>query len=556
MSKGKKELMVAPLGGCGELGKNMLVVRYGGEIVVLDAGSMIPEEEMLGVDTVIPDISYLKEHRQRVRGIVLSHGHEDHVGALPHLLRELPVTVYGTPLTMGLLARKLEGQGVGNLGRFFHVVPTGQKVRLGTFTVEFVHVNHSIPDAAALVVHTPVGVVAYTGDFKFDQTPVDGRYTDMRRLSELGERGVLLLLSESTRAEYPGYTPSEAQVDQRLEPIFLQAAGRVLLSTVATNLHRVQQVLQHAARQGRKVTLVGQSLVEAVQVAQDLGFLEYPRGLLVSWEELASLPPRQQVVLASGSQGNPLAMLAPQAMGGERDFRLMDGDTVIILAGEPLANRRTTAHIIDELFLEGARVYHALENGVSPSGHASQEELKMMINLLQPQYFMPVHGEYRQLVHHARIARAVGIPEDNIIVLENGSSLTLGAKGPRLSGKIEAGQVLVDGLGVGDVGKVVLRDRQQLSQDGILIAVITMDRDRGEVVAGPDIISRGFVYMRESEELMAEARDHVREVLERCQKKRIDEWSAIKRQVRESLARFLYEKTRRRPMILPIIMEI
>ncbi|MGI6576382.1 MAG: ribonuclease J [bacterium] len=554
--KNKKNINVIPLGGLGELGKNMLLIEYAGKILVLDAGLMLPEEEMLGIDCVIPDISYLLENRSRIQGIILSHGHEDHIGALPYILRDLPVPVYGTAFTLGLLRNKLREAKYGEQEVSLQELKVGESFSLGIFKLDIMHVNHNIPDAVAISVHTGAGIIVYTGDFKFDQTPVDGKLIDIGGLASLGDQGVLLLLAESTNAEKPGYANSERQVAKGIDKILLQAKGRVIIATYASNLHRVQQILERAQARGRKVVLLGNSLIDSVQTALQLGYFNFPQDLLVSWEELAQLPLESQLVLASGKRGNPFSILAPLAMGGERDFKINKDDIVVVAASSVRGNGKILTRIIDQLFLEGAQVIYEDNAGINASGHGQQEELKMMLNLVRPRYFVPIHGEYRQLVHHTKLAEAVGIPADNIFILENGSILELGPNSARIAGKVTAGKVLVDGLGVGDVGKVVLRDRHQLSQDGILIAVITMSKEQKKIIAGPDLISRGFVYVRESESLMDEAKEQVRQILETCAEKQITEWGTIKNKVRESLGKFLYDRTRRRPMILPIIMEI
>ena len=555
-AKNKDRMSIIPLGGFGESGKNMLAIEYDGEILVLDAGLMLPEEEMLGIDCVIPDISFLLENEEKIKGIVLSHGHEGHIGALPYILRELSAPVYGTPLTLGLVEDKLLGAGYSKGETKLQEVRLGERAQIGSFGVDFIRVNHSIPDAAALGIHTDLGTIVYTGDFKFDQTPADGRITDFNRLTELGDGGVLLLLSESTNAEKAGCTGSELEVEETLEKIFSQAEGRLIIAISAFNLNRLQQVLQLSQRRDRKVVLVGKDLMAAVRTASRLKYFQVPEKLVLNCGHMEDLPSNKQVILASGSRGSPFSILAPSALGGEREFKILPGDTVVIASGAGNLNGRMTTRIIDHLFLEGAQVIYEGISGIGASSHAAQEELKMMINLVRPRYFVPMHGEYRQLMHHSKLARAVGIPGERIFILENGNILQISAAGARVTGKVTAGKVLVDGLGVGDVGRVVLRDRRHLSQDGILIVVITMAKAKGEVVAGPDLISRGFVYVRESEDLLEEARDKVREVLDKCEENRVYEWSTIKSMVRQTLGRFLFERTRRRPMILPIIVEI
>lgn len=554
MAAQANKVLVTPLGGFGELGMNMLAIDDGEQILVLDAGLMLPEEEMLGIDCVIPDISYLLENKNRLQGIVVTHGHESHIGALPYILKDLPVPVYGTPLTIALLRNKLGQIGNNESQSILKQVTAGTSVQIGSFLVDFIRVSHNIPDAVALGVHTRVGTIVYSGDFKFDQTPVGGQLTDFHRLAELGDQGVLLLLSESVNAENPGYTISEREMGHNLNKNFTQAKERLLIVAYPYNLHLVSQVLELAREHGRKVSLIGKNLISAVRTAAQLGYLKIPTGLLIDLDELTKLPTAKQLVLAGGGGGDPFSILAPLGIDNENKFKILAGDTVVFTAGSAPRTGKLSTRIIDQLFLEGAHVIYDV--AVDVCGHASQEELKMMINIVRPRYFIPMHGEYRHLVQHADLAEAVGVPHERIIFLDNGNVLELNRSAAQIIGKVATGQILVDGLGVGDVGKVVLRDRRQLSQDGILIAVITMTRDGGEVVAGPDIISRGFVYVRESEVLMEEAKEQVREVLIRCSENRITEWSTIKNKIRECLGKFLYEKTRRRPMILPIIMEI
>lgn len=549
------KLSLIPLGGLGEIGKNMMAVRFGEAILLIDCGLMFPEEEMLGIDIVIPDISYLLDNREFVKGIVLTHGHEDHIGALPYVLRQINVPVYGTKLTLGILQGKLKEQNIADEA-VLHAVKTRETVEIGPFKVEFIKVSHSIPDAVAVAVHTPIGVVIHTGDFKIDQTPVDGQVTDFHRLAQLGEKGVLALLSDSTNVERPGYTMSECVVGNTFDEIFRQSEGRVIIATFASNVHRLQQAIHTACEQGRKVAVVGRSMVNVVNIACELGYLHIPAGTLIELDEANRLPKKKVVILTTGSQGEPMSALTRMAMSDHRQVEIIPGDTVIIAATPIPGNEKLVARIIDQLFKQGANVIYEAVSGIHVSGHPSQEELKLMINLVKPKFFVPVHGEYRMLIKHARLARDLGIPADHIFVVENGQILEFTRRTGRIAGKVTSGRVLVDGLGVGDVGNVVLRDRRQLSQDGILIVVLAIERESGQVVAGPDIVSRGFVYVRESEELMEDAKDKVKCALEKCGKRKISEWSAIKSQVRDALSKFLYEKTRRRPMILPIIMEL
>ncbi len=549
------KLSLIPLGGLGEIGKNMMAVRFGESILIIDCGLMFPEEEMLGIDIVIPDITYLLDNRDSVLGIVLTHGHEDHIGALPYVLRHLNVPVYGTKLTLGLLQGKLKEQNV--LGEAsLHTVKPRDSVQIGPFKVEFIRVSHSIPDAVSVAVHTPMGVVFHTGDFKFDLTPVDGQVTDFHRLSQLGEKGVLVLLSDSTNAERPGYTMSERVVGNTFDENFRQATERIIITTFASNVHRLQQAIQAAYKHGRKVAVVGRSMVNVITVATELGYMDIPEGLLIDLDEANKLPRNKIVILTTGSQGEPMSALTRMALSDHRQVDIMPGDTIIISATPIPGNEKLVARIIDQLFKQGARVIYELGSEIHVSGHPNQEELKLMLNLIRPKFFVPVHGEYRMLIKHAELAKDVGILPENIFVAENGQVLEFSRRSGRMTGRVTAGRVLVDGLGVGDVGNIVLKDRKQLSQDGILIVVLTIDHATGEVVAGPDIVSRGFVYVRESEQLLEEAKTRVKSALDKCSGKGVSEWSSIKAQVRDALGKFLYEKTRRRPMVLPIIMEI
>ncbi len=549
------KVSLIPLGGLGEIGKNMMVVRYGENILVIDSGLMFPEEDLLGIDIVIPDIAYLIENKNIVRGIVLTHGHEDHIGALPYVLKQLNVPVYGTKLTLGILGGKLREQHMLDNVKLNCVVPR-DIVSIGPFKVEFIRVSHSIPGAVALAIETPVGVIIHTGDFKIDPTPVDGEVTDFYRFTQRGEKGVLALLSDSTNVERPGYTMSERVVGQTFADTFRKARERIIVATFASNVHRLQQAITMASHYNRKVAVVGRSMVNVVNIACELGYLQMPDGLLVELDEASRLPRNQVVYLTTGSQGEPMSALTRMASGDHRQVEIMTGDTIIISANPIPGNEKLVSRVIDQLFKLGANVIYEAVSGIHVSGHPSQEELKLMINLVKPKYFIPVHGEYRMLIKHAQLAEDMGIAEANIFVGENGQVLELSKRGGRFAGRVTSGRVLVDGLGVGDVGNIVLRDRRQLSQDGILIVVVTISRDSGMIISGPDIVSRGFVYVRESEQLMDQAREKVKSALDKCSSRKISEWASIKSQVRDDLSKFLFEKTRRRPMILPIIMEI
>lgn len=555
MSKNGHKLMIIPLGGMGEIGKNMTVIQYDKEILIIDSGLMFPEEEMLGIDIVIPDISYLIENRENIKGIVITHGHEDHIGALPYVLQQLNIPLYGTKLTLGLVEGKLKEVKMKK-DICMNVITPPASVSIGNFKVDFIRVNHSIPDAVGLAIHTPMGVICHTGDFKLDQTPVNGEKADLNKFAKLGSEGVLVLMSDSTNAEREGYTMSEKVVGQTIEEIFRTVKGRIIVATFATNIHRIQQIFDAASKFARKVAVVGRSMVNVVNIAMDLGYLSVSESVLIELDDLNKLPKDKAVILTTGSQGEPMSALTRMAMSEHKKVCIIPGDTVLISATPIPGNEKFVARTIDHLFKQGADVIYEAISGVHVSGHASQEELKLMLNLISPKYFVPVHGEYRHLIHHAMLAKEVGIPDENIFIAENGRILEFTEDHAKMTGRVTAGKVLVDGLGVGDVGNIVLRDRKQLSQDGILIVVVTIDKETTEVIAGPDIISRGFVYVRESEELMEQAREKVKQALKKCQEENIREWSTIKSQVREFLGKYLFEQTRRRPMILPIIMEV
>lgn len=554
MAKTNQKLHIIPLGGLGEIGKNMTAIRYGDDIIVIDAGLMFPEDDMLGIDLVIPDISYLIENREHVRAIFLTHGHEDHIGALPYVLKQFDVPVYGTRLTLGILQGRLKEANVS--AACLRAVKAGDNVQAGRFSVSFMRVNHSIPDAVALAIETPIGTIVHTGDFKLDHTPVDGQVTDFHRMAELGDKGVLLMLADSTNAERTGFTKSERTVGVKFDEQFQQAQGRIIIATFSSNVHRIQQAVDSACRFHRKVAVIGRSMQNVVGIAIELGYLNVPEGTLIDIDEIGNYPAEQIVVMTTGSQGEPMSALTRMAMGEHRKVEIYPGDTVILSATPIPGNEKMVSKTVDLLFRLGANVVYEKEAGVHVSGHGSQEELKLIHNLIRPRFFMPVHGEYRHLIKHKKLAESLGMPKENILVAENGSVVEVTPNSIAITGKVTAGKVLVDGLGVGDIGNIVLRDRRQLSQDGILIVVITVDKQHCSVMAGPDIVSRGFVYVRESEKLMDEARDKVQVVLQRCEDSHITEWAMIKSSVRETLSRFLYEKTRRRPMILPIIMEV
>jgi ribonuclease J len=551
---GRGTLRYIPLGGVGEIGKNLALLWAGDDIVVLDSGLAFPEADMPGIDLVLPDIQFLLEHKHLVRGIFLTHGHEDHIGSLPYVLKQIDVPVFGSRLTMGIVELKIEEHHI-QLPAGSRVVQPGEVIRAGRMTVEFYRVNHSIPDAMGLIIKTPAGTVVHTGDFKIDHTPVDGHVAEFERLAKVGDEGVTLLLSDSTNAERPGITPSERTVGKALRRVIKEAPGRVLVASFASHVHRIAQAVEIAVEQGRRVAVVGRSMENVVRKALELGFLKMPEGTWAEVEELSKLPANKVLVLTTGSQGEPLSALSRMANADHRKIEILPGDTVIVAASPIPGNEKLVARTIDNLYRRGANVVYGIPMGVHVSGHAAQEELKLMLNLVRPRYFIPVHGEYRHLVHHAEIAREVGIPSDRIFVGENGTVFEFGLDGGRIVGSVPWGRVLVDGVGVGDVGHIVLRDRRQLSQDGVLIVVLGIDSNSGELVSGPDVVSRGFVYVRESEALMDEARQRVRDVVANLGDGP-SEWTTIKSAVRDALAKLMFDRTRRRPMILPIVVEV
>ena len=554
MARGPQKLQIIPLGGLGEIGKNMTVVRYEDEILLIDAGLMFPDEQMLGIDLVIPDITYLMENRDKLKAIVLTHGHEDHIGALPYILRQISVPVYGTRLTLGILEGRLEEANVDS--SMLHPVMQGDIINVGCFSVGFIRVNHSIPDAVGLSIKTPLGMIVHTGDFKLDYTPIDGKMTDFRRFSDLGNKGVLLMMADSTNAEREGHTLSESTVGAAFDKAFHNAKGRIIVATFSSNVHRIQQIVNTAVHYRRKVAVLGRSMVNVVNISLELGYLKAPDGTLVDIDEIDNYAYEKVVIITTGSQGEPMSALSRMSQSDHRKVMVVPGDTVIISATPIPGNEKMITRTVDNLLKLGANVVYGRENGIHVSGHASQEELKLMHNLVRPKFFIPVHGEYHMLVRHAKLAQTLGMPKENIFIADNGQILEFTKDRGSIAGRVPSGRVLVDGLGVGDVGNIVLRDRRQLSQDGIIIIVVTMDKENGRVVAGPDIVSRGFVYVRESEALMDKARYTVRDALLECESQGITEWSTIKSAVREALGRYLFEVTRRRPMILPIIMEV
>lgn len=551
--KKEKKLRIIPLGGLEQIGMNITVFEYNNDIVVVDCGIAFPEEEMLGIDLVIPDISYLKRNAHKVKGIVLTHGHEDHIGALPYVLKELNVPVYGTKLTLGLVDNKLREHKIIDACER-HVVKYGDRIQLGVFNVEFIQSNHSIADASALAIHTPAGVVIHSGDFKVDYTPIHGsKPIDLQRLGELGKEGVLLLMADSTNAERKGYTMSESSVGKSFDAIFAESAGsRIIVATFASNVDRVQQVIDSAVKYGRKVAVEGRSMVNVVSTATELGYLKMPQGTVIDSNQIRNTADEKLVIITTGSQGEPMAALSRMAYNQHKHISIKTGDKVILSSKPIPGNEKTVSRVINELFRQGADV---IFEDTHVSGHACQEELKLLHTLVKPKYFVPIHGEYRHLKRHAELARELGMPEERINIILAGDVFEISDGGGKVVNKIAMNQVLVDGLGIGDVGNIVLRDRRKLSQDGLMIVVVTMNKKTGKVISGPDIISRGFVYVRESGDLMQEAREVVSEALDEIMQGKHD-WNKIKNGIKDSLNNFLWQQIKRSPMILPIVTEV
>ncbi|MAF85124.1 MAG: ribonuclease J [Dehalococcoidales bacterium] len=547
-------LKIIPLGGLSEIGKNMMVVEYGNDIIIIDVGLMFPEEEMLGIDLVIPDISYLLERRERIRGIIITHGHEDHIGALPYLLPQLDVPVYSTKLTRGLISVKLKERKALS-GAKLKLIPPGGTIVLGKFKIEFFPVCHSIPDAVGLIINTPIGTIIHSGDFKLDYTPVCGKPTDLSRLAQLGSQGVLLLLADSTYAELPGYTPSEMVVGETLDHIMADAPGRGIITTFSSLVSRIQQVIDAAAKHQRRVFIVGRSMSDIVRMALDLGYLNASDGILGRIDELRGMPHNKIVLITTGSQGEPTSALVRIANRDHRQVHLVRGDTVVISATPIPGNEAVVNRTVDDLFKQGARVLYSKVAPVHVHGHASQEELKLLLNLVKPRFFVPIHGEYRHLSLHAKLAQSIGIPQDNTFVLEDGDILELSPNSGKITGKVTSGNVYVDGLSVGDIGSVVLRDRKMLSRDGIVMVIIAINRQTGKLIGRPDIISRGFVDITESRDMIEESRDLVARTLDHG-RTRPAEWGFINTKVRDTLYKFYYEQTKRRPMILPFMVKV
>jgi ribonuclease J len=533
----------------------MTVFEFCGDIIVIDCGVAFPDDEMLGVDLVIPDITYLLKNKEKVRAILLTHAHEDHIGALPYVLRELNVPLYGTKLTLGIVTNKLQEHGLDKSAKF-NIIRPGARLKLGAFEVETIRVNHSVADCVAFAVKTPVGMVVHTGDFKIDTTPIDKDMIDLARFGELGKEGVLMLLSDSTNAERPGLAMSESKVGAAFDSIFKGCEDRIIITTFASNVHRVQQIIDAAQKYGRKVAVSGRSMENIMATAMELGYMHIPKGILVNLDDINKYPPEKMVIVTTGSQGEPMSALYRMAFSDHKKVEIRPGDLVIMSASAIPGNEKLVNKVINELYKRGANVIHDTLHEVHVSGHACQEELKVMLRMISPRYFMPIHGEYRHLRRHALLAQSVGIDEKNIVIADIGKVVELDGNSCKMTSSVPAGRVMVDGLGVGDVGNIVLRDRTRLSQDGLIIVVVTMDGTHPKVLAGPDLISRGFVYVREAEDLMEEAKETAKRALAECLDAGIYDWGTLKNKVKCAVSDFLYTKTKRKPMILPVIMEV
>ncbi|MBR2704019.1 MAG: ribonuclease J [Clostridia bacterium] len=551
----KSKLKVIPLGGLEEIGKNITVFEYEDEIILVDCGLEFPEENMLGVDMVIPDVTYLEKNVDKVKGLVVTHGHEDHIGSIPYVLKKVNMPIYATKLTIGLIENKLEEHKLLNTTKLI-TVNQGETIKFGKIQVEFIRSCHSIPDSVMLAIKTPAGTVLHTGDFKIDHSPIDGQVMDFGRIAELGNEGILALMSDSTNAERKGYTMSESTVGDVFEKLFQGCTKRIVVATFASNVHRVQQILSSAVKHGRKVAVCGRSMMNMIETAIDLGYINVPENTFIDIDLIKNYNDDQLVIITTGSQGEAMSALKRMASGEHRKVVITPNDLIIISATPIPGNEKSVSKVIDDLMQIGAEVVYSALEDVHVSGHACQEEQKLIMALAKPKYFIPVHGEYRQLVAHSETAQSMGIPAENIFIMKNGRILELSENEAKLTGAVPSGKILVDGLGVGDVGNIVLRDRQHLSQDGLIIIVMTMDGSSGEIVSGPDVISRGFVYVRESENLMEDVKREIREEVRKFEEKNVTDWSTIKATLKDDLREYIFQKTKRNPMILPIIMEI
>ncbi len=551
----RDNLKIIPLGGLDEIGKNITVFEYGNEIVLVDCGLEFPEEDMLGIDMVIPDITYLEKNKERIKGLVVTHGHEDHIGAIPYLLNKINVPIYATKLTLGLIRNKLEEHKLLGATRLI-IVEQGQTVHFGNIRVEFIRSSHSIPDSVMLAIHTPAGLVLHTGDFKIDYTPIDEQLMDLNRLAELGKQGVVALLSDSTNAERKGFTMSESSVGEVFDRLFMNNRKRIVVATFASNVHRVQQIVNSAVKYGRKIAVCGRSMVNMIETARGLGYINTPDNLFIDIDMIKNYTDDQLVIITTGSQGEAMSALTRMAAGEHKKVEITPNDMVIISATPIPGNEKLVSNVINDLMQIGAEVIYSALEDIHVSGHACQEEQKLILALTKPKFFIPVHGEYRQLRAHAETAKKMGVPTENIFILSNGKVLEVNKQEAKITSTVPSGKILVDGLGVGDVGNIVLRDRQHLSQDGLIVIVMTMDSSTGEIVSGPDVVSRGFVYVRESENLMEDVKKVVRDQVRQLEEQGVSDWSTIKTTLKDNLRDYIFQRTKRNPMLLPIIMEI
>lgn len=551
----KSKLKIIPLGGLLEIGKNITVFEYEDEIIIVDCGLAFPTEDMLGVDLVVADTTYLEKNRDKIRGLVLTHGHEDHIGGIPYFLRQVNVPIYGTRFTLGLLRNKLEEHKLLRSTKLIEVIQ-GETVNFGKIKVEFIRTSHSIPDAVGFAIYTPIGTVVHTGDFKIDYNPIDGQKIDFGRLAEIGEKGALLLMSDSTNAERKGFTKSESTIGESLDELFSHCRKRIVVATFASNVHRVQQIINSSVKYGRKIAICGRSMVKMIETSVELGYMEMPKNIIIDIDLIKNYADENLTIITTGSQGEPMSALTRMAAGEHKKVEITPNDLVIISANPIPGNEKFVSKVIDDLMQIGAEVVYSSLADVHVSGHGCQEEQKLMLSLVKPKYFMPVHGEYRQLIAHAETAEKIGIPHENIFIMKNGRVLEIGENDAKINGTVPSGKVMVDGLGIGDVGSIVLKDRQHLSQDGLIIVVLAMDGGTGEIVSGPEIISRGFVYVRESENLMEEMKQNLKKKLKELEENNVTDWAVIKLTIRDTLRDFLLQRNKRNPMVLPIILEV
>ena len=551
----KSKLKIIPLGGLHEIGKNITVFEYEDEMIAVDCGLSFPEDDMLGVDLVIPDITYVIKNKEKFKGLIITHGHEDHIGGIPYFLKQLNTPIYATKLTIGLIKNKLEEHRLIGSTKL-NIVEQGQTIKIGKFQIEFIRSCHSIPDSVMLAITTPVGTILHTGDFKIDYTPIDGKKMNLGRIAELGNKGILALMSDSTNSERKGFTMSESSVGEVFDKLFMNCTKRIVVATFASNVHRVQQIVNSAVKYGRKIAVCGRSMIKMITTAMELGYIKCPDNLFIDIDMINNYTDNQLVIITTGSQGEPMSALTRMATGTHKKVKITQNDLVIISATPIPGNEKYVSRVIDDLMQIGAEVVYSALEDIHVSGHACREEQKLILTLTNPKYFIPVHGDYRHLVAHSETAKYIGIPKENIFMLQNGKVLEINEDSANYGESVPSGRILVDGLGIGDVGNVVLRDRQHLSQDGLIVVVMTLDGSSGEVVAGPDVITRGFIYVKENENIMDEIKNEVRQEVRECEYRGITDWTTIKNIIRDNLKDFVFDKTKRNPMIIPILMEI